>query len=235
MVDYQNTKLMRNVLPPMLQISRRIMIDLITAPFSNWATVCHQVRCHYHEDHTEAHTYTWCKMCTKPKWSHNKDGDEPTSRHCMLKAQEDTHHDAGYHAQDIMSRLGKLKTGLTMALFLAGVYAHAMATITERPESQFNMCMLQREQAGAPLLQYLDQATASWENVSPDELYVDQDVWEPVVAPSNDVPMKEWMVSGNSPGYQQEYLRELLRLEAHEGVTGEVSQSCSSPSDDERD
>ncbi|PBK94556.1 hypothetical protein ARMGADRAFT_1029626 [Armillaria gallica] len=69
------------------------------------------------------------------------------------------------------------------------------------------MCML----AGAPLLQYLNQAAASWENVPPDELYADQD----------DPLMKEWMGLGNSPGYQQEYLRELLRLEGHEGVAGE--------------
>ncbi|PBK94555.1 hypothetical protein ARMGADRAFT_1029625 [Armillaria gallica] len=118
---------MRNVLPPTLQISRRIMIDVITAPFSNRAMVCHRVRHCYHEDHTEARTYTRRKMHTKPKRSCNKDRDKPASRHCMLKAQEDTHCNAGYHAQDIMSRLGKLKTGLTMVLFLTGVYTHALA------------------------------------------------------------------------------------------------------------
>ncbi|KAK0439646.1 hypothetical protein EV421DRAFT_1737806 [Armillaria borealis] len=48
-------------------------------------------------------------------------------RHCTQKRQEDTDQDADFHAQDIMTCLDKLKTGLTTALFLAGVYAHAVS------------------------------------------------------------------------------------------------------------
>lgn len=87
-----------------------------------------------------------------------------------------------------------------------------------------------QESNGAPLLQYLDEEGVfpSWKTLT-DDLYADQDVWENVPdseecltsaeqakPPSAkryanlDAPMLEWMGTAERPGYQEEYLRELL-------------------------
>ncbi|SJL16807.1 uncharacterized protein ARMOST_20336 [Armillaria ostoyae] len=74
---------------------------------------------------------------------------------------------------------------------------------------------------GAPLTQFLDEDV--WENVVEVEM---QEVTGTKRYVNSDAPMRIWVREGPSPGFQEEYLREMLRAEGHAGLDIEQCPTC---------
>ncbi|PBK66641.1 hypothetical protein ARMSODRAFT_1021089 [Armillaria solidipes] len=103
------------------------------------------------------------------------------------------------------------------------------------------------EEVRAPLTQCLDEATLTWQTLVDESLYADQDVWENVTEVeipevigakryvNLDAPMRIWVGERPSPGFREEYLRELLHAEGHAGVDVERCPTCANVSGEDWD
>ncbi|PBK66563.1 hypothetical protein ARMSODRAFT_977475 [Armillaria solidipes] len=103
------------------------------------------------------------------------------------------------------------------------------------------------EEVGPPLTQFLDESTLTWQNLVDESMYADQDVWENVAEVevpevigakryvNSDAPMRIWVGVSLSPGFREEYLRELLRAEGRAGLDVEQCPTCANVSEEDRD
>ncbi|PBK60373.1 hypothetical protein ARMSODRAFT_1026561 [Armillaria solidipes] len=87
--------------------------------------VCRRVRRRYHQQEDNARTYTRQKMRTKPKRIRCQ-GDEPAPRHSTTRPKDSVEVDETPAANIILRDLDILIAGQDPALFVAGIYAHAV-------------------------------------------------------------------------------------------------------------